>query len=744
MLDIPENIKQLLRRNNLTAETQRHLRLSFYDTGIDSLYPAEDLFPDVELYPVNLGESWLVINDDQILSESLNLDESLCSDRYLRFGACESAKFELVVADVDEDMKNHWFTAELIVSDYKLAFGIYKVDDVEVQKDRRFKKIIAYDRMKEFDAEVSVWYKNLSFPMPLKDFRKSFLDYFNFPYDAVTLINDTMPVTKSNSDATLNGRKVMEAICEINGVFGCFDRTGTFKYISLGYGGIYPAEDLFPQETGLLPGESSDPEEVPATYRSLDYKEWIVESLDRVNLYRADGELAAGFGPGVNEYQIKDNFLIYGIESSGLIKIAENLYGNINGRTYLPATLELSALPYIEVGDLLNVTYSKGIIETFVMRRTTKGIQGMSDTIESSGDQYMSQEHGIKDDLNNIKSNIEKNKDKITQQDKDISRVDDYSKQVNQGLNRETERAKASESVNAQAILTETNRATKQEGGLSSRITDTAAKFERELSDLDAGLSTKITQTASQIRLEAVDLKKELASSIKIEAGRITSEVSRAKGAEGTLSSKITQTADSIVSEVSRAKGAEGTLSSRITQTESSITSTVREVSNLNTKYSEVKQTADKISWIVASGSSSSNFSLTSRMASLISDKIEIKGYVTFSQVSNQVDNKLSGSGTTTINGDNITTGRIDIQRVTSSGRPVITAYDSGVAFGRGFGSSSLIGSKVLVGEGGSRIGFFGTTPYSRQGVVNPTTTTMVLSSLQQLLRVLRNYGLIG
>lgn len=739
-LDIPVEIKNLIKRDNVTAETERHLRLSFYDDSIDSLYPAETVFPDVELYPSNLGESWLVINDDQILTESLILEESLCSDEYLRFGACESAKFEIMVADVEEDIKNHWFTAELIIADYKLAFGIYKVEDVEIQKDKRFKKIIAYDRMKEFDTDVSVWYKNLPLPMPLRDFRNSFFNYFGFPVDAANLVNDTMLITQSNSDATINGRKVIEAICEINGVFGSFDRTGTFKYVSLGYGGVYPAEDIFPQDRGLYPGESADPEDVPATYKSLDYKEWIVESIDRVNLYNADGELAAGFGDGENEYRIRDNFLIHGKESAELLLIAENFFGNVNGRTYMPATLELQALPYIEVGDLLDIEYSKGTMETFVMHRTTKGIQGMSDTVESAGDQYQVQRYGINDELNNIKSNVEKNKDKLSSHDKEISRVDDYSQQVNKNLNQEVSRAKSAEGVNAQAIMTETNRATKQEGALLSRITDTASKFERELSNLDTGLSTKITQTAEQIRLEASDTEKELKASITVEASRITSEVSRAKSAEGSLSSKITQTASSITSEVTRAKGAENVLSSRITQTESSITSTVKEVNGLNTKYSEIKQTADKISWVVASGSSSSNFTLTSRMANLISDKIEIKGYVTFSQV----EGKLKGSGTTVINGDNITTGRIDVQRLTSNSRPVITGYSGGIAFGNGFSYSNLQGNKIIIGGGGCRIGFFGHTPYDKQSVITPTTTTMLLSSVQQLLRVLRSYGLIG
>lgn len=54
--------------------------------------------------------------------------------------------------------------------------------------------------------------------------------------------------------------------------------------------------------------------------------------------------------------------------------------------------------------------------------------------------------------------------------------------------------------------------------------------------------------------------------------GKITSEVTRAQGVEGNLSSRISQNADEISSEVSRANGVEVALSSRITQNANAIT----------------------------------------------------------------------------------------------------------------------------------------------------------------------------
>lgn len=74
-------------------------------------------------------------------------------------------------------------------------------------------------------------------------------------------------------------------------------------------------------------------------------------------------------------------------------------------------------------------------------------------------------------------------------------------------------------------------------------------------------------------------------------------------------------------------------------------------VNGLGQKYTEVKQTADKIEWLVV-GDSATTFTLTERAATLVSDTIDLTGYVTFTS--------LRTAGSTIINGSNITTGTID------------------------------------------------------------------------------------
>lgn len=79
-------------------------------------------------------------------------------------------------------------------------------------------------------------------------------------------------------------------------------------------------------------------------------------------------------------------------------------------------------------------------------------------------------------------------------------------------------------------------------------------------------------------------------------------------------------------------------------------------VNGLGQKYTEVKQTADKIEWLVV-GDSSTTFTLSDRAAKLVSDTIDLTGFVTFTD--------LSTAGKTTISGSNIKTGTIDANEVT-------------------------------------------------------------------------------
>ena len=112
---------------------------------------------------------------------------------------------------------------------------------------------------------------------------------------------------------------------------------------------------------------------------------------------------------------------------------------------------------------------------------------------------------------------------------------------------------------------------------------------------------TLITQNKDAIILEAATrdtLGQTLNSALTVEAGRITAEVTRAKGKEDEISGKLTVEADKITAEVGRSIGKENELSGRITVTEGQIDLRVTKegiITAINIAPGTVTINADKV-----------------------------------------------------------------------------------------------------------------------------------------------------
>jgi len=124
-------------------------------------------------------------------------------------------------------------------------------------------------------------------------------------------------------------------------------------------------------------------------------------------------------------------------------------------------------------------------------------------------------------------------------------------------------------------------------------------------------------------------------------------------GQNETLSSRITQTAADITSEVTRAAGAESALSSRITQTAADVTS---EVARASGAESAIRQSADAIRAQVTDGNG--NFTVLN----LRSDGLHVG----------------SAAGTTTIRGDCITAGTVTAAQINAADLHVRSANIDG------------------------------------------------------------------
>ena len=483
------------------------------------------------------------ITNVELHQEQFELTESICSESELTFGSCEAAVLKFTVSNIFLPMKDKMITVKTVIDNNTanpFQIGRYKVYSDTPTADRTKRDIVAYDRLYDvINADVAEWYNAL---LPEKDstttmkaFRDSFFGYFGIEQADAQLVNDDMKVEKTVEPEELSGATVLNCICEINGCFGHIGRDSKFHYIYLEQEiqGLYPRNNLYPADD-LYPREPKSTRISKSLYISAQYEDFLVKTIDKLQIRKEEDDIGVIVGSGTNAYVIQDNFLVYGKGSEELTGIANNIYGKIRGIIYRPFSADCKGNPCIEVGDAVRLPTRYEIIESYVLKRTLKGIQALRDEYEATGEEYR-------------------------------------STQVN--------------SVHKSII---------QLKGKTNVLTWTIEETNSKITDVESGLSSEIKQTATDIRTEVKNTADGLTSSIQQNAESIATEVKRANEAEGNLSTKITQTAESITSEVSKNYETKENATNTKTELESSIKQTADGfTAELSKQVTETKQYAE-------------------------------------------------------------------------------------------------------------------------------------------------------
>lgn len=484
-----------------------------------------------------------IITNEDLYSEEFELGESLCSESELRFGCCEAGVLKFKVANIFQPLKDKYLTVTETINgntDAPFEFGRYKVYSDKPTADRRYREITAYDAMYDIiNAEVSDWY-NVLLPdktsaVTMKQFRTSFISHFGLEQEEIDLVNDSMVVEKTIEPSELSGKDVITAICEINGCFGHIGRNGKFKYVFLPkyIQGLWPANDLYPADN-LYPRNPNTERIGSFLYINCEYEDYVTQNITKIQIRQKENDIGAIVGTGNNCYIVEDNFLVYGKSAEDLEDIAGNMFSIISDVSYRPFSAECKGNPCLEVGDAVRLATRYEIIESYVLKRTLKGIQALRDNYEATGEEYRSTQ------VNSVHKSIIQLKAKTN-------------------------------------VLTRT-------------IEETNSK----IADVASGLSSEIKQTATDIRAEVKNTADGLSSSIEQTAESITSEVKRAKQSEEELSSKITQTAESITSEVGKKYETKENATNTKTELQTSIRQTADGfTAELSKQVTETKQYAE-------------------------------------------------------------------------------------------------------------------------------------------------------
>ena len=337
------------------------------------------------------------ITNEELFSESIELTESLCSESELRFGCCEASVLKFKIANVSIPLANKWITVSETLAgntDAPFAIGKYKVFSDKPTADRRYREIEAYDAMYDIlNTDVAEWYNSVlpleGSAISLKRFRTSFIQHFGLEQEETELINDNMPVFKTIEPSELSGKDVITAICEINGCFGHIGRDGKFHYIYLEQDiqGLYPRDDLFPADD-LYPRDPKTTGIGKGLYISCKYEDYLVRTINKLQIRKEENDIGVISGSGDNCYIVEDNFLVYGMDSDNLAKIADKLRMKIQGVVYRPFEADCKGNPCLEVGDAIRMMTKYELIESYILKRTLKGIQALRDTYSSDGTEF--------------------------------------------------------------------------------------------------------------------------------------------------------------------------------------------------------------------------------------------------------------------------------------------------------------------------------------------------------------------
>jgi hypothetical protein len=402
------------------------------------------------------------------------LEESLCSESELKFGACEANCVKFTARNTAGNIIGKTISIEETVdgdSENPMPYGVFKVASDVPTADRTKRQITAYDAMYDIiNTDVKAWYSGLSFPMTLKNFRDSFFTHLGIAQVETSLVNDSMTVNKTivatqtddssavTEESAISGKTVVTAICEINGCFGNINREGKFEYVFLKAitSALYPAEDLFPADN-VFPSDANT-ESMTGHYITFDYEDFQSKAITQLEIKTSNDNAGAIVGTAGNNYSITGNFLVSDKTGAELEQIANNLLPIMKQAAYTPIkSCTCVGNPCLTLGEPIRFNTTREIVETYLLQRTLTGVQSKRDSISAQGTQtHSAKVNSIRDTIESVErrtGKLERNADHLQ------SAYEDLEDQTNTKFEQ-----------TAKNISAEVNRAQKAEGQLDASL----------------------------------------------------------------------------------------------------------------------------------------------------------------------------------------------------------------------------------------------------------------------------------
>lgn len=381
---------------------------------------------------IDEGADFNLLTNDDLVEDSIKISENLCSDAQLKFGKCEGNIFEFEMVYNDYSIVGEVIDVYLILGDYTdepFVVGRYLITDEKIANDRLTKAITAYDILSVLnELDVTYWYyMEIEFPITLKNYRDSLLEYVGQEQVEKELPNDDIVLETSplDGESDINFNTIMSGICEFNGVFGGINRNGLFDYYTLT---AEDQEETYPSES-TFPSSETFPKSIKGKNYFIDphlikdditWANYVCKPIDIIQVRNKNGVAILDYTipekTGTNIYVIQSNHIVDGLSSSELTKAVERFAQQVYKITYIPCTANVKMDLSYEVGDAITLTSTKGTrLPTFILKRTATGGMSAFDEIDAQGnEEYENEIAAGSDDYEEIYDDLDDLSDRVS------------------------------------------------------------------------------------------------------------------------------------------------------------------------------------------------------------------------------------------------------------------------------------------------------------------------------------------
>lgn len=387
--------------------------------------------------PINVKVHWINgefedLTNDNIQSNTLSLQESLCNKSYFIFGGCISNQItfkcyhQQFIGTDESTYPSGKIEVYLECKGTEIKIFTGEIATGERDANSFVRTIVAYDYLYKLrNTDIAWWYKNNTKDKQMvftqKQFRDALFKYLGIEQVDVKLKYDNAYVPNTANSSEMNVANILEDLCLQNNVFGWMNRDGKFEYKKLKKNCKHRGTtvsgvetfDFYESEVHLDRFKS-----FKATEGRVWYFNYVYTDPDPSGEVFTSGEPTAQDAYERNVFYNRNSFFVgnqdwlnyaydaneYGDYTRTKPKYAI-CYGtvaeDIIKKQYYRAqgyTVEVQGNPFNMVGQTVEMTHSKlsedgsaiqWVIHSYIMSRTLKlGITGLIDTYTANNSPY--------------------------------------------------------------------------------------------------------------------------------------------------------------------------------------------------------------------------------------------------------------------------------------------------------------------------------------------------------------------